>query len=132
MAFLNNSTGQLFSNLLQELRTLFSKEIELAKIEMSEKVSVSIRNSITIAIGAAVGYAGVLVLLAAAVYGLGTVIPMWLSALIIGAVVTTIGAIAALTAMNKLKKLKLEPEHTIANIREDRKWLKRQLEEVTS
>lgn len=124
----NTTTGSLFSGLIQELRTLVSKEFELAKTEMSEKASKSVRNSIVIAVGASLIYMGSLVLLAAAVFGLANVVPLWLSALIVGAVTLVIGAIVTYAAVNKLKKMKIKPEHTMENLRKDRQWLLNQRE----
>ena len=50
------------------------------------------RRQVQAAIGGAVLYAGILILLAAVVLGLSTVMAPWLSALIVGGIVTGIGA----------------------------------------
>ncbi len=131
MAVSNRSSGgmfsDLFSDLLQDLRTLVSKEIEVAKIELSEKASASVRNSVNVAIGGAVAYLGAMALVAGAVFGLGTMIPLWLSALIVGSILAAAGGLFAIVALRKLKKMKMKPEITITNLREDKKWLKSQL-----
>ena len=131
MAVSNRSTGNmfsdLFSDLVQELRTLVSKEIEVAKIEISEKASASIKNSVNVAIGASVAYLGIMAITAAAIFGLGEMIPVWLSALIVGGILTVSGALFAVVALRRLKKMKMKPEIAIANLREDKKWLKNQL-----
>jgi len=130
MSFLNNTTGHLFSELLKELRILVSKEFELAKAEVSNKLDTSIRNSVTVAVGGVVAYAGFLVLLAAAVYGLGRVLPMWLSALLIGSFLMLAGSILALASISRLKKMKIQPEHTMSGVRDDRDWAKREIREA--
>lgn len=116
MGLLNNTTGLLFSELIRELRTLLSREIELARTEISEKVSASIRNSVTLVISAIVAYAGFLLLLTAAVSGLSAVMPVWLSALIIGTIVFMAGAVFSWAALKKLKKMKIGLEHTMSGI----------------
>lgn len=113
MSFLGHTTIQLLSYLLQELHRLVSNEIELAKLEISEMVWASVRHSIKVVIGMVAVLAGFLVLLAAAVYGLATVIPMWLSALIIGCITALAGVIYTLTAWNRLKKMKSDLLHPI-------------------
>ncbi len=128
--FENSSIKQFFGHLVAELRTLVSKEIDLAKAEMTEKAAASLKNIVTVTIGAAVIFAGLLVLLAGAVFGLATVMPIWLAAVIIGSVVAIGGVIAALSALANLKRMKLEPERTVASLREDHKWLKNEVEEI--
>ena len=97
---------------------------------MTEKAAASLKNVVTVTIGAAVGYAGLLVLLAGAVFGLANFISIWLSAVIIGAVVTGAGTIAALSALAKLRRMKLEPERTVSSLREDKRWVKNEIEEM--
>jgi uncharacterized membrane protein YidH (DUF202 family) len=130
MAFLDNATGHLFSELLKELRSLVSRELQLAKVEMAQKLNLSIRHSIAVTVGAVVAYAGFLVLLASAVVGLGKVVPIWLSALLIGAFLALVGIVIALTALSKLKKMKIQPERTMASVKEDKDWVKREVQEA--
>ena len=126
--FENSAIKQFFGHLVAELRTLVSKELDLAKAEMTEKAAASLKNVVTVTIGAAIGYAGLLLLLAGAVFGLANFISMWLSAIIVGAVVAGAGSVAALSALAKLKRMKLEPERTVASLREDKEWVKDQIE----
>ena len=59
----------LFSDLWRETSALFRAEAELAKAELSEKVSQATAGVTSLAIGGLVAFAGLLVLLDAAVYG---------------------------------------------------------------
>ena len=118
------SIATLFSNLANEVLVLVRKESELAKVEMQEKSRQAMGAVTSIAIAGAVLFSGFLVLLAAAVFGLNTVLPPettpWLSALIVGGVVVVIGLIMLQAGRSKLKQESLMPSRTIASLRRDK------------
>ncbi|KAA0011929.1 phage holin family protein [Billgrantia pellis] len=118
------SLGSLFTDLAREVTALVRKESELAKVEMSEKTSQIMGAIASIAMAGAVLLSGFLVLLAAAVFGLNTVLPPemtpWLSALIVGGVVVVIGLIMLQAGRKKLKKESLMPTRTMASLRRDK------------
>ena len=128
-----SSIATLFSNLANEVLVLVRKESELAKVEMQEKSRQAMGAVTSIAIAGAVLFSGFLVLLAAAVFGLNTVLPPettpWLSALIVGGVVVVIGLIMLQAGRSKLKQESLMPSRTIASLRRD-KALAREHEEL--
>jgi hypothetical protein len=107
---------ELPSNLVALLRA------ELAQLgqEMSAKAK-DAGIGIGLFVGAAVFiFFAVGVLLAAAVLGLATVLPAWLSALIVGVALLVIAGILALVGVNLLKKATpLTPTETMASVRED-------------
>jgi len=126
--------GELFSELGSELRLLIRKEIELAKAEISEGAAALGKNAATIAVGGVLAFAGLLVLLAAIVIGLGHVIGYGWSALIVGAVVLAVAAGLAMSGIQKLKQTRLAPtqavaeaQETVAQLKESRAWAKRQM-----
>lgn len=118
------SLGALFTELAREVTALVRKESELAKVEMSEKTTKVMGGIASIAMAGAVLLSGFLVLLAAAVFGLNTVLPPemtpWLSALIVGAVVVVIGLIMLQAGRKKLKQENLMPTRTMASLRRDK------------
>ncbi|MFW3613511.1 MULTISPECIES: phage holin family protein [Halomonadaceae] len=118
------SLGSLFTELAREVTALVRKESELAKVEMSEKTTKVMGGIASIATAGAVLFSGFLVLLAAAVFGLNTVLPPemtpWLSALIVGGVVVVIGLIMLQAGRKKLKKESLMPTRTMASLRRDK------------
>src|SRR3954467_1049327 len=81
----NRSLIALFSDLFRETSTLVHQEAQLAKAEMSEKVSEVGKGIAAIAIGGAIIFAGFIVLLFAASNGLAMFLPeehaMWLAPL---------------------------------------------------
>src|SRR5690606_13310967 len=68
----NRSLGSLVSELATEVSTLFRKEVELVKLEASQKASSARNGAISLAVGGMLAFAGFIVLLMAAAYGLGT------------------------------------------------------------
>ncbi len=120
------SLGALFSDLTREMQRLVRDEIALFKVEMSDKVSRGVKDMSFLAIGAAVLYAGFLAVAAAAVFLLGTAIPMWISALIVGVVVLGVGYFLVQKGITDLKKTDFTPRETISTLKGDKEWLKRQ------
>ena len=84
--------GAIVADVWQNAETLMRQELELALSELDRRVDKLKVGLTTAAIGGAVLYAGILILLAAVVLGLSTVMAPWLSALIVGGIVTGIGA----------------------------------------
>ncbi|MFD2191551.1 phage holin family protein [Pistricoccus aurantiacus] len=114
----------LLSDLTNELTSLVRQEIELAKAEVSEKISQTTSGATSVAIAGAVLFAGFLVLLAAAVFGLNTVLPPdttpWLSALIVGVIVVVVGFIMLQSGRKKLKAQNLAPQRTLSSLKSDK------------
>lgn len=120
------SLGELFTELTQETGTLVRKEVQLAKVELTGKAKVAAKDAAGIGVGAGIAIAGALTLLAAVVLLLGTVIPLWLSALIVGAVVTAVGVVLAKKALRALQGVDPVPRQTIKTLQENKQWLTEQ------
>ena len=119
--------GELFAELVSETGTLVSKEVELAKTEMTAKASHAAKDVAVIGAGGAVALLGAFGLLAALILGLGTVMPLWLSALLVGAVLSGIGAAVAMGALQQLKHIDPVPRQTVRTLQEDKQWLREQV-----
>jgi hypothetical protein len=118
----------LFSDLWRESATLIRTEAELAKAEISEKVSAVGGGMGALAIGGAVLFAGFLLVLFAVVAGLGQILPPeqapWLAPLIVGAAVLLVGWILLATGRDKLKTENLKPSRIARSVRQDAELLK--------
>ncbi len=121
------SLGELFSELARETSTLVSQEITLAKTEMTQKASRVGKNVGFLAAGGAVAYAGLLAILAGVIVLLGQVIPMWLSALLVGLVVAGVGYFLVRKGLDALKREDFAPRQTIETLKEDQQWAKDQM-----
>jgi hypothetical protein len=122
----DRSLGELFSELAQDTSTLVRQEMTLAKTEMSQKASRLGKDVGFLAAGGAVAYAGLLAVLAGIIVLLGQIIPMWLSALLVGLVVAGVGYFLVRKGLDALKREELAPRQTIETIKEDGQWAKDQ------
>ena len=122
----DRSVGELLGELAQETSALVRQEMNLAKVELSDKVTKVGKQVGAIAIGGAVLYAGLLTLIAALVLLLAQlrVIDAWASALIIGAIVTGTGGVLIKKGMEGLRQADPVPHATIETLKEDSQWAK--------
>jgi hypothetical protein len=127
----DRSLGELFSELSQETTTLIRQEVNLAKTEMSQKASRVGKDVGFMAAGGAVAYAGLLAILAGAIVLLGQVIPMWLSALLVGLVVAGLGYFLVRRGLDALKQEDLAPRQTMETLKEDKEWAKDQTDRTS-
>jgi hypothetical protein len=93
---------------------------------MSQKASRLGKDVGFLAAGGAVAYAGLLAVLAGIIVLLGQIIPMWLSALLLGLVVAGVGYFLVRKGLEALKREDLAPRQTIETIKEDQQWAKDQ------
>jgi ElaB/YqjD/DUF883 family membrane-anchored ribosome-binding protein len=122
-----NSLFSLFRALTGDTKTLIRQEIQLAKTELSEKLSTMGRNTVSLAIGGVAAYAGLIVFL----IGLG-----WLFAWLLknagldpylasfigiagtGLLVAVIGVVLLMKGIKTLKNQSLKPEKTLYTLQE--------------
>jgi len=121
------SLGDLFAELARETSALVRQEVALAKTEMTQKATQVGRDVGIIGVGGAIAYAGFLALVAALILGLGQLMPLWLSALIVGLVVAGIGYVLVQRGLTALKREDLTPRQTIESLKEDTQWAKEQV-----
>jgi len=121
------SIGELFASLARDTSNLVRQEVELAKTEMTQKVTSLGKDAGMIGAGAALAYAGLLALIAAVILGLGELIPLWLSALIVGLVVVGIGYALIQRGRTAISRTDLTPRQTIETLKEDKEWAKDQI-----
>jgi len=123
----HRSLSQLFTDLMNEARTLLRQEVRLAKTELTEKASRVGKDITSLAIGGAIANAGLLAIVAAGVMGLAHVVPAWLAALIVGLVVAGIGFGMIQQGRKNLTQEDLNPRKTVKSLEEDKQWVKEQL-----
>lgn len=120
----DRSIGGLIKDLTYEITSLVRKEAELAKAEASEKVSQVGAGVAALAIAAVLLLVGLIVLMDAAVVGIGYLLPPpmapWLAPLIVGGVVAIIGLIMVMKGRSNLRATNLTPDRTMDSIRKDR------------
>ena len=122
------SLGDLFSDLAEQTGRLIRNEAALAKSELADTAAAAGRNVGFLAVGGFIGYAGFLTLMAALVVVLSYAMPLWLSALVVGAVLGIISYFLITSSITELKKTAWAPQQTIESIKEDAQWLKKQVD----
>lgn len=114
------STPQLLQRLSDQTKTLVSQEINLAKLELGAKAKKGGAGAGALVGALVLACFAVMVLLAAAVLGLATVVPGWLAALIVAGVLLLLAGVLALVGKSRLSKMgSLAPVATIASTKAD-------------
>jgi hypothetical protein len=126
------TVGDLVRLLRDDSMRLLRKEVELARVEMGEKISRIGRNVAYLAIGGVIVFAGVLFVLLAATWlvaiglmeaGLTLLAVGWLAPLIVGLIVGMIGYAFLQKAISTLKHESAVPERTVESVQETQEWL---------
>lgn len=118
-------------NFYTDVSNLFARESELIRAEMDEKFT-----QIKVATGAMVTsgvllFVGVLCLCATAIICLNLVAPLWLSAVIVTAVLLLVGGIMFAGAKKKMAAADLKPVKSIQAMSEIRTTLQEKVNEIT-
>jgi uncharacterized membrane protein YqjE len=123
----NRPLGDLFGDLASDMGNLVRQEVELAKVELTQKAKYLGRNIGYLVVGGAVAYAALLAIIAAIIMLLAKVVPHWGAALIVGVVVGGIGWLLIGKAMMALQQAELTPRETVETLKEDATWMKQQI-----
>lgn len=121
------SVSQLLGSLATETGSLVRQELQLATTEVGEKAKNAAADVAIVAAAGALFHAGLLALVFAVVVGLGTLVPMWISALIIGVVGMGSGYALVRRGLESLRGLDLVPQQALNAVRQDKVWMKEQV-----
>ena len=113
--------GELFGQLSEDMTLLVRQEVQLARAELSEKLSRLTTNLVSVIAGGFVAYVGALALVAALILALNDLanISPWVSAVIVGAVLAIAGYAMLRRGVSELKRVDLAPRRTVENIKDD-------------
>jgi hypothetical protein len=117
--------SDLVRHLLDQVSTLFRQELSLATAELSRTLTALIVGVTSVAVAGALLFAGLLVLLFAAVTGLALVLPAWLAAVVVGVVVVLIGASLLGVGVSRFKAAAVPPKRSGESLRKDKDVLTR-------
>jgi Putative Actinobacterial Holin-X, holin superfamily III len=124
----DRSLKDLLLDLSNNITTLFRKEIQLVRAETSEKISQVGVAVGSIAGGAILALAALIVLLQALVIGIAEAgVPAGWASLIVGVIVAVIAYILIHKGTSDLKASNLAPSRTVASLKRDAQVAKEQV-----
>lgn len=108
----------LFSELSGELSFIVSREVELAKTEMSQKASLAAKGGGALAVGGVAALVAVVMLSLAAAWGLAEVLPTGF--LIVAVVWVVVAAVMLLAGKKSLSQMKpAAPQQALSSVKQD-------------
>ncbi len=114
------STAQLVSRLSTQVSELVRGELELARAELTEKGKKAGAGAGMAGAGAVLAWFAVGALVAAAIAGLAVVLPVWLSAIVVAAVLLIVAGVFALVAKSRITRaVPPVPEEAIDGLQRD-------------
>jgi hypothetical protein len=114
------STGELVKRLSTQLSELIRGELELARAELTAKGKRAGTGAGLAGAGGVVALYGVGALIAAAIAALALVMPVWLSALIVGVVLLLVAGVLALAGRSQLRRATPPmPEQAVEGVQRD-------------
>jgi hypothetical protein len=115
----DRSLAQLLRDLSNDSMLLIRKEAELFRAETEKKITTAQRQAIVLGAGGLIAFVGVFALTAALILALANVMPAWLSALIVGALMVAAGVTAMLAGKNRLQSEEMAPRESIQSVKTD-------------
>jgi hypothetical protein len=114
----------LASSLSSDVSLLVRQEAELAKAQIDDRLKRAKKDGIALGAGGAVAYTGVLALTAAVIAALAMAMPIWLSALLVGLVLSAAGGLMLRKATTDLAHMDAVPRASVESIKTDFRVLK--------
>ena len=112
--------GELVSRLSTEMSSLMRGELELARLELTEKAKHTGKGAGAFGAAGLVALYGVGVLIAAAILALALVLDAWLAAVLVGVVLLVIaGGIALFGKKQVSEGTPMKPERATENLKRD-------------
>lgn len=120
MATEDHSTAELMGELSEQLRRLARAEARLAVVELRRRGKAAGIGAAAFGMAAVGGLLGAAALVTCAIVALHIVVPLWLSALLVGVAVLLGAGMAALVGRSVLRRaLPPFPSWAVASVRED-------------
>jgi Flp pilus assembly protein TadB len=121
----------LLRSLFADVSLILRREAELAKIELREKASKAGVGVGLLAAAAAFALYALGVMIAAAVLALALVLPAWVAALIVSAVLLAVAVGLMLAGRSKLREgAPYAPTRTLETVEEDIGWMRRETDQL--
>ena len=121
------SVAELFTDLSQQLSTLFRQEALLARTEITARLQEFARDAIVLSVGAALGLAALMATTAAFVLLLIQLnVTPWIAAFVVAAALATIAGVLVQSRLSAMRRRTVVPVETIESIKETGQWIKKE------
>ncbi len=124
----NETIPDLVRNLANDMSTLLSKELSLAKAELRQAASDAQKAIAALAGGAVLALAGVIFVLLAITLLVANALPLWVSALIVGGVSLLVGYAMVKAAQQKVSPAAFVPERAADSVKKDAETARRAMQ----
>jgi uncharacterized membrane protein YqjE len=119
------STADLLRQLSEQTTTLVRQELELAKLELTEKGKKAGMGAGMFGGAGALGFYALGAFTACAILALATAVAGWLAALIVAVVYAAVAGVLALTGKKKVTEaIPPVPQKAVDSTKEDVRWVK--------
>jgi len=117
------SIGDLLRDLSRETATLLRQQMELARVELSQRLSGLGRDLGMIVIGGALATGGLLSVIAGVVLAVTAMgVAAWVSALLVGIAIAAVGYAVCRRAIVSIGREPIVPQATIQTLKESAEW----------
>jgi uncharacterized membrane protein YqjE len=123
----DQSLGELFSRLGEDLSQLVTSQMELAREELKEEARTAGKAAGLLGAGSIVGYLALTLLCFAAAWGLSAVVHEGVAFLIVAVVVGIIAGVLMITGKKRLDDAKDPVPETRETLKEDVQWTRQQM-----
>jgi Putative Actinobacterial Holin-X, holin superfamily III len=122
------SIAELLGGLIGDAQSLLRREVDLARREVTLEIDKAKQGVTMIGMGAGLSIIGGFLLSLMLVYALQDLIglALWVSYLIVGALLTIIGGIALRQGTSRMGDIDPVPHATISSVRKDVEWISEQ------
>lgn len=121
---MDESVGQLVSQLTTDLGQLTRQELALAKAELQVEAKKAGKGAGMLGGAAFAGWMVALFVSLTVMWALDEAMDLIWAALIVAAVWAVVAAVLAMTGRKELREVNPKPDQTVESLKEDAKWLK--------
>jgi len=121
------SVAELFTDLSQQLSTLFRQESLLARTEITQRLQAFAKDAVVIGVGAALGLAALMAATAAIVLLLVELdITPWIAAILTAVLLAIVAGVLVQARLSAMRKRTVAPVETVESIKETAQWIKKE------
>jgi uncharacterized membrane protein YqjE len=126
----------LFGRLGEDVVRLFDSQLALFKVEVKEEANAFARGAVMLGVGATIGLIGFALLNVALAFAVSTLFSQAgfsqpasyaLGFVLTGVFYLIVGGVVLLVVKNRLANQTVVPQRTVAELRKDKEWLKKEL-----